>query len=194
MLIKIQTVRPTYFNSGDDVKFENHYLKFINPDKIIRIDPYASVWEIQLEGDRSPEDGYQHHFTLISDAEMQRVASLLLGEPAPVVLPAMNMQEFDALMLQWYEAKKTVQTFGENRHVWMDMEAESQAYRAVIGYIAKTQPPTIAAQTIPDDVNKAHADLAEVLTDTWSMEELYDASYALSKALNKYVSKQETSS
>lgn len=43
------------------------------------------------------------------------------------------------------------------------------------------------APTLPVDVIAAHAELADVLADTWSMEELYDAAEALSKALRKHI-------
>jgi hypothetical protein len=83
-LIKINTVRADYFNGGDDVKFEKNDTIIINADKIIKIFPYASAWEIKMEGDVMPEDGYQHHFTLISDEEYQRINALLIGDtPAP---------------------------------------------------------------------------------------------------------------
>lgn len=66
-----------------------------------------------------------------------------------------NTLEFSKLMDEWYEAKKTFHTLGENRHYLDDQQAMRDAYSAVLTYVETVRPPTIVAPalvgTTPDD-------------------------------------------
>lgn len=63
-----------------------------------------------------------------------------------------------------------------------DVKAEKAAWDELVSHVR-----TYAAPALSDDAIAAHIVLACVLADTWSMEELYDAAEALSKALRKHI-------